>query len=111
MQRRVEAAPETVDVAMPDKTMKRRLLRQRLAGAALAACLAVAFAMAFAAPTVANAQVIVIANGSPITELDIQQRYFAMGEAIAHLNYLWRAQRLDRRVAADGAIRFALPAN
>jgi glyoxylase-like metal-dependent hydrolase (beta-lactamase superfamily II) len=44
-------------------------------------------------------------------ELDLQQRYFAMGEAIAHLNYLWRAQRLERHVAADGAIRFALPAN
>ena len=40
-------------------------------------------------------------------ELDVQQRYFAMGEAIAHLNHLWRARRLDRRVAADGAIRFA----
>jgi glyoxylase-like metal-dependent hydrolase (beta-lactamase superfamily II) len=23
-------------------------------------------------------------------ELDVQQRYFAMGEAIAHLNFLWR---------------------
>ena len=43
-------------------------------------------------------------------ELDLQQRYFAMGEAIAHLNYLWRAGRLDRRVAADGTIRFTLPA-
>jgi len=40
-------------------------------------------------------------------ELDVQQRYFAMGEAIAHLNFLWRAARLERRVAADGAIRFA----
>jgi glyoxylase-like metal-dependent hydrolase (beta-lactamase superfamily II) len=39
-------------------------------------------------------------------ELDLQQRYFAMGEAIAHLNYLWRAKRLDRRVASDGTIRF-----
>jgi glyoxylase-like metal-dependent hydrolase (beta-lactamase superfamily II) len=39
-------------------------------------------------------------------ELDLQQRYFAMGEAIAHLNYLWRAKRLDRRVATDGTIRF-----
>jgi glyoxylase-like metal-dependent hydrolase (beta-lactamase superfamily II) len=42
-------------------------------------------------------------------ELDLQQRYFAMGEAIAHLNLLWRAARLERRVAADGAIRFAPP--
>jgi hypothetical protein len=32
-----------------------------------------------------------------------------MGEAIAHLNFLWRAARLERRVAADGAIRFAAP--
>ncbi len=42
-------------------------------------------------------------------ELDLQQRFFAMGEAIAHLNFLWHARRLDRRVAADGAIRFAPP--
>ena len=42
-------------------------------------------------------------------ELDLQQRFFAMGEAIAHLNYLWQARRLDRRVAADGTIRFAPP--
>ena len=40
-------------------------------------------------------------------ELDLQQRFFAMGEAIAHLNHLWRAGRLDRRAAADGALRFA----
>ncbi len=42
-------------------------------------------------------------------ELDLQQRFFAMGEAIAHLNHLWHARRLDRRIAADGAIRFAAP--
>ncbi|MEP7180900.1 MAG: MBL fold metallo-hydrolase [Betaproteobacteria bacterium] len=42
-------------------------------------------------------------------ELDLQQRFFAMGEAIAHLNHLWRGGRLDRRVAADGSIRFAPP--
>ena len=41
-------------------------------------------------------------------ELDLQQRYFAMGEAIAHLNHLWHGGRIDpRHVAADGAIRFA----
>ena len=40
-------------------------------------------------------------------ELDVQQRFFAMGETIAHLNYLWRAARVDRRVAADGTMRFA----
>jgi glyoxylase-like metal-dependent hydrolase (beta-lactamase superfamily II) len=39
-------------------------------------------------------------------ELDLQQRYFAMGEAIAHLNFLWRTARVRRRVAADGSIRF-----
>ena len=41
--------------------------------------------------------------------LDIQQRYFAMGEAIAHLNFLWRAGKLERRRDAHGAIRFAPP--
>ncbi len=40
-------------------------------------------------------------------ELDLQQRYFAMGETIAHLNYLWRRGRLSRTLASDGAIRFA----
>ena len=40
-------------------------------------------------------------------ELDPQQRYFAMGEAIAHLNYLWHAKRIERRIAADGTLRFA----
>jgi glyoxylase-like metal-dependent hydrolase (beta-lactamase superfamily II) len=40
-------------------------------------------------------------------ELDLQQRFFAMGEAIAHLNHLWRTERVDRRVAADGAVRYA----
>ena len=40
-------------------------------------------------------------------ELDLQQRFFAMGEAIAHLNFLWHAARLHRRIAADGTIRFA----
>jgi glyoxylase-like metal-dependent hydrolase (beta-lactamase superfamily II) len=40
-------------------------------------------------------------------ELDLQQRFFAMGEAIAHLNHLWRAGRIARHVANDGAIRFA----
>jgi len=40
-------------------------------------------------------------------ELDTQQRFFAMGETIAHLNHLWSAGRLTRRIDADGAIRFA----
>ena len=39
-------------------------------------------------------------------ELDLQQRFFAMGEAIAHLNFLWHAGRLERSVDADGRIRF-----
>ncbi len=39
-------------------------------------------------------------------ELDLQQRFFAMGEAIAHLNHLWHRGRIRRTVAADGAIRF-----
>src|SRR5512135_57422 len=40
-------------------------------------------------------------------ELDLQQRFFAMGEAIAHLNHLWKTGRATRKVAADGAIRYA----
>ena len=39
-------------------------------------------------------------------ELDLQQRYFAMGEAIAHLNHLWLAQRIRRNVDTAGNIRF-----
>ena len=40
-------------------------------------------------------------------ELDLQQRFFAMGEAIAHLNHLWRTGAAERCVANDGAIRYA----
>ena len=40
-------------------------------------------------------------------ELDLQQRFFAMGEAIAHLNYLWHRGRIQRTVAPGGAVRFA----
>ena len=40
-------------------------------------------------------------------ELDLQQRFFAMGEAIAHLNYLWHAGRLSRRVTGDNDVLFA----
>ena len=39
-------------------------------------------------------------------ELDLQQRFFAMGEAIAHLNHLWRRGRIARAVARNGSIRF-----
>jgi hypothetical protein len=38
--------------------------------------------------------------------LDVQQRLFAMGEAIAHLNHLWHAGRLER-TSADGIYRFS----
>ena len=38
--------------------------------------------------------------------LDMQQRFFAMGEATAHLNHLWHAGRITRLVTAD-AVRFA----
>ena len=39
--------------------------------------------------------------------LDLQQRFFAMGEAIAHLNHLWRSGRATRSVATDGSIHYA----
>ena len=39
-------------------------------------------------------------------ELDLQQRYFAMGEAVAHLNHLWRAGRIARHVATEGTVSF-----
>ena len=42
-------------------------------------------------------------------ELDLQQRFFAMGEAIAHLNHLWRAGRLARQSGDDGTMRFVRP--
>jgi len=38
--------------------------------------------------------------------LDLQQRFFAMGEAIAHLNHLWRGGRLDRRLSDRGTLAF-----
>jgi len=38
--------------------------------------------------------------------LDLQQRFFAMGEAIAHLNHLWRGGRLERRLSDRGTLRF-----
>lgn len=39
--------------------------------------------------------------------LDTHQTMFAMGEAIAHLNYLEQAGRLSRSVDADGVIRYS----
>ncbi len=46
-------------------------------------------------------------------QLDTHQTMFAMGEAIAHLNYLEQAGRLSRSIDADGVIRFSrtLPAS
>jgi len=55
-----------------------------------------------AAPDSASAMIPVLFR----RELDVQQRFFAMGEAIAHLNHLWRNGRIRRNVTTDG-VRFA----
>jgi len=39
--------------------------------------------------------------------LDAHQTFFAMGEAIAHLHYLFYAGRLQRSAGADGIMRYA----
>jgi glyoxylase-like metal-dependent hydrolase (beta-lactamase superfamily II) len=39
--------------------------------------------------------------------LDAHQTFFAMGEAIAHLHYLYYAGRATRAVGADGILRYA----
>jgi glyoxylase-like metal-dependent hydrolase (beta-lactamase superfamily II) len=39
-------------------------------------------------------------------KLDTQQLSFAMGEAIAHLNHLWHAHRVERIVGADRSILY-----
>lgn len=57
--------PSQVDAAMPMPSAIRRTVRSWLAGAIVALALA---------PSLVQAQVVVVANGSPITELDIQQR-------------------------------------
>jgi glyoxylase-like metal-dependent hydrolase (beta-lactamase superfamily II) len=41
-------------------------------------------------------------------ELDIHQLTFAMGEAIAHLNYLLRRGKLHRQLCEDGVLRFSV---
>jgi glyoxylase-like metal-dependent hydrolase (beta-lactamase superfamily II) len=41
--------------------------------------------------------------------LDAHQTFFAMGEAIAHLHYLYYAGRATRAVGADGVMRYATP--
>lgn len=38
--------------------------------------------------------------------LDQHQTFFAMGEAIAHLNFLWHQGTLTRQLGADGIYRF-----
>ena len=40
-------------------------------------------------------------------ELDAHQTFFAMGEAIAHLHYLYYAGRASRRLGTDGIMRYA----
>jgi glyoxylase-like metal-dependent hydrolase (beta-lactamase superfamily II) len=40
-------------------------------------------------------------------ELDVQQSFFAMGEAMAHLHYLHAEGRLRRAIGADGVIRYS----
>jgi glyoxylase-like metal-dependent hydrolase (beta-lactamase superfamily II) len=40
-------------------------------------------------------------------KLDAHQMTFAMGEAIAHLNYLWRRNKLKRESDEDGVWRFS----
>jgi glyoxylase-like metal-dependent hydrolase (beta-lactamase superfamily II) len=42
--------------------------------------------------------------------LDTHQTFFAMGESIAHLNYLWLQGQLSRTRGADGVYRFLRPA-
>jgi glyoxylase-like metal-dependent hydrolase (beta-lactamase superfamily II) len=38
--------------------------------------------------------------------LDSHQLFFAMGESLAHLHYLWHQRRLDRMKGGDGVFRF-----
>ena len=40
-------------------------------------------------------------------QLDLHQTTFAMGESIAHLNALWLADKLTRRLDGDGIYRFS----
>ena len=42
-------------------------------------------------------------------QLDTHQMTFAMGEALAHLHYLWFSKQLERRVDQQGVLRFQLP--
>jgi hypothetical protein len=40
-------------------------------------------------------------------KLDAHQTFFAMGEAIAHLHYLYYAGRAKRSLGPDGVMRYA----
>jgi hypothetical protein len=40
--------------------------------------------------------------------LDAHQTFFAMGEAIAHLHYLYYAGRATRAIGQDGVMRYAV---
>lgn len=40
-------------------------------------------------------------------KLDVQQQFFAMGEAVAHLNHLWHQGQLQRALGTDGVLRFS----
>jgi hypothetical protein len=42
-------------------------------------------------------------------QLDPHQMTFAMGEALAHLHYLWYSRQLQRRRDDQGVLRFGLP--
>jgi hypothetical protein len=41
--------------------------------------------------------------------LDAHQLSFALGEALAHLHYLWKDGSLRRITGSDGIVRFQLP--
>jgi hypothetical protein len=43
----------------------------------------------------------------PKRKLDLHQTFFAMGEAIAHLHYLYYAGRATRALGSDGIMRYA----
>jgi len=43
-------------------------------------------------------------------KLDNHQLFFAIAEAVAHVNHGWRIGRLTRNVGDDGRIRFGLAA-
>ena len=39
--------------------------------------------------------------------LDVHQTTFALGEAVAHLNLLWLSGQMQRKLGADGVLRFS----